>query len=85
MIAAVNGPAYGGGMELILNCDLVVASQDAVFAFPEVKRGVLAGQGGEYHTHLVHAHFTWSRRACMRVLFPFYRVSVPVRFVLTVQ
>ncbi|KIM64188.1 hypothetical protein SCLCIDRAFT_15367 [Scleroderma citrinum Foug A] len=46
MIAAVNGPAYGGGMELILNCDLVVASQDAVFAFPEVKRGVLAGQGG---------------------------------------
>jgi len=48
MIAAVNGSAYGGGVEMILNCDLVVASQDAVFAFPEAKRGVLAGQGGEY-------------------------------------
>lgn len=48
MIAAVNGPAYGGGMEIILNCDLVVASQHAVFALPEVKRGVIAGRGGEY-------------------------------------
>ncbi|KAG6330884.1 hypothetical protein ID866_8205 [Astraeus odoratus] len=45
MIAAVNGPAYGGGVEIILNCDLVVASRDAVFALPEVKRGVLAAQG----------------------------------------
>ncbi|KAI6030015.1 ClpP/crotonase-like domain-containing protein [Pisolithus marmoratus] len=46
IIAAVNGPAYGGGVEIILNCDLVVASTDAVFALPEVKRGVLAAQGG---------------------------------------
>ncbi|KAL4064128.1 ClpP/crotonase-like domain-containing protein [Scleroderma yunnanense] len=45
MIAAVNGPAYGGGVELILNCDLVIASRDAVFALPEVKRGVMAAQG----------------------------------------
>ncbi|TFK42205.1 enoyl-CoA hydratase [Crucibulum laeve] len=46
IIAAVNGGAYGGGLELVVNCDLVVAAQDAKFAFPEVKRGVVAIQGG---------------------------------------
>lgn len=46
IIAAVNGSAYGGGVELVLNCDMVIASEDAVFALPEVKRGVLAAQGG---------------------------------------
>jgi len=45
MIAAVNGSAYGGGVEMILNCDIVVASKDAKFGLPEVKRGVLAVQG----------------------------------------
>ena len=45
VIAAVNGPAYGGGFEMAANCDMVVASQPATFALPEVKRGVtpLAG------------------------------------------
>ena len=42
------GGAYGGGVEMILNCDLVIASQDAIFALPEVKRGVVAAQGGKY-------------------------------------
>ncbi|KAF8890099.1 enoyl-CoA hydratase [Infundibulicybe gibba] len=46
IVAAVNGGAYGGGMEMILNCDIVVASADAKFALPEVKRGVVAIQGG---------------------------------------
>jgi len=46
IIAAVIGGAYGGGVEIILNCDLVVASQDSKFALPEVKRGVVAIQGG---------------------------------------
>ncbi|KAF8971889.1 enoyl-CoA hydratase [Flammula alnicola] len=46
IIAAVIGGAYGGGLEMVLNCDLVVASQDAKFALPEVKRGVVAIQGG---------------------------------------
>lgn len=46
IIAAVNGGAYGGGVEMILNCDIVVASDDAKFALPEVKRGVVAAQGG---------------------------------------
>ncbi|CCA67917.1 related to enoyl-CoA hydratase [Serendipita indica DSM 11827] len=46
LIAAINGIAYGGGMELTVNCDLVVASEDAKFALPEVSRGVVAAQGG---------------------------------------
>ncbi|RDX51920.1 enoyl-CoA hydratase/carnithine racemase [Lentinus brumalis] len=46
IIAAVNGGAYGGGMEIILNCDLVIASEDAKLALPEVRRGVVAIQGG---------------------------------------
>jgi hypothetical protein len=46
LIAAVNGIAYGGGTELILNCDLVIASEKAKFALPEVSRGVVAAQGG---------------------------------------
>ncbi|EAU92510.1 enoyl-CoA hydratase/carnithine racemase [Coprinopsis cinerea okayama7 len=45
-IAAVNGGAYGGGMEMILNCDYVIAAENAKFALPEVKRGVIAIQGG---------------------------------------
>jgi enoyl-CoA hydratase/carnithine racemase len=47
LIAAVNGMALGGAMEMILNCDLVIASDNAVFALPEVTRGVVAAQGGE--------------------------------------
>ena len=46
VIAAVNGIAFGGGVEFILNCDLIVASEYAKFALPEVKRGVIAIQGG---------------------------------------
>lgn len=48
MVAAVIGGAYGGGMEMLLNCDIVVASEDAKFALPEVKRGVVAIQGGKH-------------------------------------
>lgn len=47
-IAAVQGPAAGGGVELILSCDLIVASEAASFALPEVKRGLIAGAGGVY-------------------------------------
>lgn len=45
-IAAVNGTALGGGSELVLASDLVVASAAAVFGLPEVKRGLIAGAGG---------------------------------------
>ncbi|KAF2264440.1 enoyl-CoA hydratase/isomerase [Lojkania enalia] len=40
VIAAVNGLAMGGGCEFVANCDIVVASEEAVFGLPEVKRGV---------------------------------------------
>ncbi|EEH17771.2 hypothetical protein PABG_00334 [Paracoccidioides brasiliensis Pb03] len=46
IIAAVNGFAFGGGFEICLNCDIVVASPRAKFALPEAKRGVYAAAGG---------------------------------------
>ncbi|KAJ5527955.1 hypothetical protein N7513_012114 [Penicillium frequentans] len=45
VIAAVNGLAFGGGMEMIANLDLVVAAKAARFALPEAKRGVVAMAG----------------------------------------
>jgi enoyl-CoA hydratase/carnithine racemase len=45
-IASVFGYALGGGFELALNCDLIVASDDAVFGLPEVRVGILPGGGG---------------------------------------
>ena len=45
-IAAVTGPALAGGCELALACDLIVASDDARFGLPEVKRGLFAAAGG---------------------------------------
>lgn len=45
IIAAVNGICFGGGCELAVNCDMVVASRSATFALPEVKRGVIALAG----------------------------------------
>jgi crotonobetainyl-CoA hydratase len=47
-IAAVNGIAFGGGLELVLASDLVVAADTALFGLPEVKRGIFAGAGGAF-------------------------------------
>lgn len=46
VIAAVDGYALAGGMELALACDLIVASRNAQFGIPEAKRGLVAGGGG---------------------------------------
>ena len=46
IIAAVDGPALAGGTEIVLSCDLVVASTSATFGIPEVKRSLVAGAGG---------------------------------------
>jgi enoyl-CoA hydratase len=46
IIAAVEGYALAGGFELVMACDLVVASEAARFGLPEVKRGLVAGAGG---------------------------------------
>ncbi len=46
LIAAVNGAALAGGLEIVLSCDLVVAAEHAIFGIPEVKRGLFAAGGG---------------------------------------
>jgi enoyl-CoA hydratase len=46
LIAAVNGAAIAGGLELALACDFIVASESAKFGFSEVSRGIMPGGGG---------------------------------------
>ncbi|MFY9326831.1 MAG: crotonase/enoyl-CoA hydratase family protein [Georgfuchsia sp.] len=46
LIAAVEGYAVAGGFEMALSCDLIVASREARFGLPEVKRGLVANAGG---------------------------------------
>lgn len=46
LIAAVNGAALGGGLEIALSCDLRIAAENATFGVPEVKLGLIPGWGG---------------------------------------
>ncbi len=46
VLAAVHGVCFGGGLEVVLACDLVLASEDAQFGQPEVNLGVMPGWGG---------------------------------------
>ena len=58
VIAAVEGYALGGGFEIALSCDLIVAAEDAVFGLPEVTRGLTANGGGLLRIqHRVPYHF----------------------------
>ena len=50
LIAAVEGPALGGGMEIALACDMIVASDQSRFGLPEVGIGVIARCGGLFRT-----------------------------------
>lgn len=53
LIAAVEGLAFGGGFELVLACDLVVATRSARFALPETARGLVANCGALFRTSRV--------------------------------
>jgi enoyl-CoA hydratase/carnithine racemase len=46
VVGAANATALAGGLELLLGCDVIVASSEAVFGLPEVKRGLFAAGGG---------------------------------------
>jgi enoyl-CoA hydratase/carnithine racemase len=60
VVAAVHGPALGGGFELALSCDVVVADATALVGLPEVGVGLVPGGGG---TQLVRRRVGWGRAA----------------------
>ena len=71
-VAAVDGFALGGGLELALSCDLIVAGEAAVVGLPEVSVGVIPGGGG---TQLLTRRIGWSKAASL--IFTARRLAAP--------
>ena len=69
-VAAVDGFALGGGFELALSCDVIIAGEEALVGLPEVSVGVIPGGGG---TQLLVRRVGWSRAA--RAIFSAARLS----------
>lgn len=72
VIARVNGHAAGGGFEMVLGCDLVVAAEEATFSLPEPRVGRLPLDGGMVLLQRQIAH-----RAAMGILLTGRRVKAP--------
>ncbi|WP_374927788.1 enoyl-CoA hydratase/isomerase family protein [Kytococcus sedentarius] len=71
-LAAVDGFALGGGLEIALSCDIVVAGEGALLGLPEVSVGVIPGGGG---TQLLTRRIGWSRAA--RAIFTAAKYPAP--------
>ena len=64
---------------MALNCDIVIAEENAKFAFPEVKRGVIAAAGGTEHPPLRLLSFVSPLSQVSRGCFAYQAISLPQR------
>ena len=72
VIAACNGSAAGGGMEIAVSCDMVVAAENAKFGCTEVGLGIIASTGG-----LVRLARDINRKDCMELLLTGKKIKAP--------
>lgn len=72
IVAAVNGYAVGGGLEIALRCDAILASENSRFGLPEVKRGLVADAGGLYYLPRLIPYFQ-----AMRLILTGELISAP--------
>ena len=72
IIAAVNGSAAGGGMEIAISCDIVVANENAKFGCTEVGLGIIASTGG-----IVRLARDINRKDCMELLLTGKKIKAP--------